>query len=261
MLKIIKYPQKWAIVCFFVFLFVSCKTNRVITGGELNTNLSSKAIVKAHYNNQLNFKTLVGKMKIDYSDGDNSKGISVSLRMEKDKAIWISAPLGIVKAYITPDRVTFYNKLEKNYFDGNFSYLSNLLGTELDFNKVQNVLMGQAIFNLKEEKYTTTIAEKKYQLKPKNAGVLFKTLFQIEPKNFKIAMQQIAQPLKKRLLKIEYKDYQIVQNSIIPNDIEIEALDSGDKKNIAITYKNIELNKPLRFPYKIPKGFKKIALK
>lgn len=260
MFKNIFSLQKYTLLCLFVFLLFSCKTNKIITGGELDANLSSKAIIKAHYSNQLNFKTLAGKMKIDYSDGSDTKGLTVSLRMEKDKAIWISAPLGIVKAYITPDRVTFYNKLEHNYFDGDFSYLSNLLGTELDFNKVQNVLLGQSIFNLKGKKYSTTIADANYQLKPKNAEVLFKTLFQIEPKNFKIAMQQIAQPLKKRVLEIQYRNYQVVQNNIIPNDIAIEAVDTNDKRNIGITYKNIELDKPIRFPYKIPKGFKKLDL-
>ena len=241
-------------------LILSCKSNKVLTGGTVDDKLSAKAIIKAHYQNQVDFKTVVGKMKIAYSNGESNQSVGVSLRMEKDKAIWISAPLGIVKAYITPDRVSFYNKLQNEYFDGDFSYLSNLLGTDLDFDKIQNLLLGQALFNLKEEKYDISVTEKNYQLKPRKVAGIFKTLFHIEPKNFKMATQQLSQPLKKRLLEINYKNYQEIENRVLPNEIGIVAINKTVKNTIAIEYRNIEFNRPLNFPYKIPKGFEEIVL-
>ena len=231
-----------------------------MTSGPVNANLSAKAIIKAHYQNELDFKTLRGKMKIDYSDGTESQGVSVSLRMEKDKAIWISAPLGMVKAYITPERVSFYNKLENEYFDGDFSYLSNLLGTDINFEQLQNVLLGQSLFNLREGKYDMQVTDAKYQLKPKKVASLFKTLFQIEPENFKIATQQLAQPLKKRLLEIDYQNYQKINKWVVPNKVLITALDKDTKNIIALAYRNMEFDTPLNFPYKIPKGYKEIVL-
>lgn len=250
-------------LCIGILLVVviSCKSNKALTGGEVNKNLSAKTIIKTHYQNEIDFKTLRGKMKIDYSNGDDNQGVSVSLRMEKNKAIWISAPFGMVKAYITPERVSFYNKLENEYFDGDFSYLSNLLGTELDFQKVQNLLLGQALLDLNEDKYDLEVADKNYQLKPKKAAELFKILFQIEPKNFKIATQQLSQPLKKRLLEIDYQNYQKINQYILPNAIFITAIDKDVKNTIAIEYRNIEFNNPMNFPYKIPKGYKEIVLK
>lgn len=242
-------------------LLSSCKSTKVITDGNADSGLSSKSLIKNHYNNQLVYKTISGRMKIDYSDGDSSQGVSVSLRMEKGKAIWISAPLGIVKAYITPKRVSFYNKLENEYFDGDFSYLSNLLGTELNFEKVENLLLGQAIFNLKQEKYHIAINSGNYELKPKKAQELFKALFQIEPQNYKMAAQQISQPWENRLLEIKYKNYQEIDKKIFPNEIGIVATDGDSQTLIEIQYKNIEFNRNMNFPYKIPKGFKKIALK
>src|SRR5690606_28803382 len=183
----------------------------------INEDISAKAVIRNHYYSHINFKTLSGRMKIDYSDGSATQSVSVTFRMEKDKAIWLSAPLGIVKAYITPDRVSFYNKLDNEYFDGDFSYLSQLLGTDLDFEKVQNLLLGDALFDLRDEKYSMDITNKYYQLKPKRSGDLFKTLFQIEPLNYKMASQQISQPWKKRLLEINYNDYQKISNWILPD--------------------------------------------
>ncbi|SIS37950.1 protein of unknown function [Zobellia uliginosa] len=241
-------------------LSLSCKSNKVLADGKVDGNLSAKAIVKNHYAHTTDFNTLSGKMRIDYSDGESTQGVSVSLRMEKDKAIWMSAPLGMVKAYITPGRVTFYNKLQNEYFDGDFAYLSKFLGTELDFEQVQNLLMGQALFNLKEAKYDATVVNGDYQLKPKKAMELFKVVFQIEPKNFKMASQQLSQPLKKRLLQVNYTDYQKIGKYILPQRIAVAAIEGGDRNTVDIEYRNIEFDQPMNFPYKIPKGFKEITL-
>ncbi|GGW38511.1 DUF4292 domain-containing protein [Arenibacter certesii] len=253
--------RNWAVIISMITLFISCKSTSVVKDGTVDENISAKSVIRNHYYNKLSFKTLSGRMKIDYSDGSSSQGVNVTFRMEKDKAIWLSAPLGIVKAYITPERVTFYNKLDNEYFDGDFSYLSQLLGTDLDFDKVQNLLLGQAIFDLRDEKYAVDIANNNYQLKPRKSGELFKTLFQIEPLNYRMATQQLSQPWKKRMLEVQYKNYQKVSNWILPNKVEILAMD-GDKSNsIQIEYRNMEFNKSLNFPYTIPNGFKEIALK
>jgi len=246
----------------FVLLIVvaSCGTKKLIGDGTASEKMSAKNVIRQHYLSQLDFKTLAGKLKIDYSDGEDQQRFAVSLRVQKDKVIWISAPLGIVKAYITPNRVSFYNKLDNEYFDGDFSFLSNLLGTELDFEKVQNLLLGQALFNLKDESYSVSVSEENYELKPRNPGTLFKTLFQIEPKNFKMASQQLSQPLRNRVLDIQYENYQKINKWIIPNEINIVATENDKRNTIDIEYKNIEFDEAVRFPYKIPDGYKEIVL-
>ena len=239
----------------------SCKSNKILSDAKADKSLSARVIIKNHYKNQLDFKTLAGRIRIDYSDGYATQSIGVSLRMEKDKAIWISAPLGVVKALITPDRVSFYNKLDNEYFDGDFAYLSQLLGTELNFNKVQNLLLGQALLDLREERYLAEVNGDNYELKPKRAMELFKPLFRIEPGNFKLAVQQLSQPWNRRLLEIRYKNYQEKDKRILPNEIGIVAIDSDQRTTIAIQYRSMEFNKRLNFPYKIPKGFEEIVLK
>lgn len=248
------------LVFLFSLVVLSCKTKKIISSDEVNQALPVKTIIKQHYNGELRFKTLSGKIKIDYSDGDTSQGVSVSIRIEKDKTIWLSAPLGMVKVYITPTRVSFYNRLQNEYFDGDFSYLSKLLGTELDFNNLQNLLLGQALTDLRKEKYGMQVVANTYELKPKKGLDLFKILFQIEPKHFKIATQQLSQPSENRLLQIEYQNYQKMAGQMLPNSIKIEATQGSDKTTIDIDYRNMEMNRTLKFPYKIPKSFKEIIL-
>ena len=244
----------------FLLTLGACKSTKSITGGEINPKLSAKNIINAHYSNEPKFKTLRGRVKIDYTNGDDSQGVNVSLRMEKDKVIWMSAPLGVVKAHITPNKVSFYNKLQNEYFDGDFSYLSHVLGTELDFDKVQNLLLGNAVLDLRKEKFNAYVIGGNYELKPKKARELFKILFQVEPKNFKIASQQISQPDSLRQLEAKYT-YQNVSGNVLPDEIKILAEDKGELTTIDLSFRNLELNKAMNFPYKVPKGFDKITLK
>lgn len=249
-----------AIVCV-AFTVFSCKSKKTLIEGSLDENLSAKAIIREHYQNALDFKTMSGKMRIDYSDGEDAQGVSISLRMEKDKTIWISAPFGVVKAYITPGRVTFYNKLQNEYFDGDFAYLSKFLGMELDFEQVQNLLLGQALLDLKETKYEVSVTGDSYQLQPKKALELFKVLFQIEPENFRMASQQLSQPQKKRLLQVNYSDYRKTGKYLLPQTIGIVAIENDQRSTVDIDYRNIEFDRPLSFPYKIPTGFEEIKFK
>lgn len=243
-----------------LFLFVGCKsTKTIVANGELSSRLTAKQLIKQTEKVESDFKTLVGKMKIEYIQKDRSEGTTVSLRIEKDKTIWMSK-LGLVKALITPTRVAFYNKLDNTYFDGDFKYLSNLLGTELDFLKVQNMLLGQSMFTLNDKDYEIDIFDQSYQLKPKKQRDLFELFLMFNPSHFKMDSQQIAQPKERRILQIDYLSYQKVDNLTLPSETKIFAIENEDQLVINLELKSVDLNEEVRFPFSIPSGYKKIEL-
>ncbi|SFU27430.1 protein of unknown function [Pustulibacterium marinum] len=256
-----KYISRVVIALSIITMAYSCKPKSVIGEGTVNNSLTAKKIIKNHYINDLEFETIRGKMKIRFDDGDNSQSFGVNVRIEKDKTIWLSESfLGMVKAYITPTHVSFYNRIDNTYFDGDFSYISKILGTEIDFEKLQNVLIGQAIFDLKEDKYTVNIVDNRYQLKPETDMVLFKRLFQIEPKYYKMALQQVAQPAESRVSSISYDSYEDIDGQPFPSNLTVTVEEPGKKTIIGIEYKNVEFNQKVTFPYNVPSGYDRIML-
>ncbi|WP_452225514.1 DUF4292 domain-containing protein [Lacinutrix chionoecetis] len=254
-------PQTITLILVLCIGLVSCKTSKTITeNGALNPNLSTKQIVKNSSKNLSKFNTLSARVKIESNDGKKSQSVSVSLRMEKDKTIWMSK-LGIVKALITPERVAFYNKLDGTYFDGDFTYLSELLGTELDFNKVQALLLGEPIFKPNAKDYDASVYENSYMLKPTNQDNVFELFLLFNPTHFKMDSQQIAQSQAQRLLQIDYTAYQKVKEEILPESIKVIALENDDQLQIDLELKGIELDENLRFPFTIPSGYDEIILK
>ena len=256
-------PKIITLILIVCIGLVSCKSAKTITAnGTLNPNLSARQIIKNNDKNNSKFSMLSAKVKINVIEGDKSKSYSLKLRMQKDSTIMlISSPITVAKAIITPKRVAFYNKLDGTYFDGDFTYLSKLLGTELDFNKVQALLLGDPIFKPNSKYYEASVFDKSYMLKPTNQNDLFELFLLFNPSHFKMDSQQITQPKERRHLEVNYLAYQDVEKEILPEDIKIIAIENDNQLIINLEYKGIELNQNLRFPFRIPSGYDQIELK
>ncbi|WP_308991816.1 DUF4292 domain-containing protein [Mariniflexile litorale] len=251
---------KYIVLLFLFFLICHCKASKTIGGGEANLNLNTKQLLRENAKKTPDFKTLQSRLKITYAQDGKEQSYTVNLRAKKDEVLWISAMFSVVKALITPEKVSFYNKLDNTYFEGDYKYLSDLLGTELDFQKVQNLLLGDPIFNLNANTYDVSVTNDAYMLQPKQQRELFEILFLLDPVHFKIKSQQVSQPKELRHLQIDYLTYQEVEKQTLPENIKVIATEADNKTVIDLEFKGITLNEDLNFPYKIPSGFKEIKL-
>lgn len=248
-------------ILFFGLLVLGCKSaKRISSSGELDTKLSAKQIIKAHEKQSLKFKTLQSKVKVEYIKGEQEQSHTITLRMEKDKVIWLSSAFAYVRAKITPEKVRFYNKLDNTFFDGDFALISDLLGTELNFENLQSILIGETLLNLNVQKYKADTFENSYTLTPKNQNALYEIFFLLNPSHFKTDSQQLSQTLEQRMLQIDYKNYQEVEKQTVPEQISIIAVEGREQTTINMQFKSVSLNNDLRFPFRIPSGFEEIEL-
>lgn len=257
---------KKIIALFFVsfsLLFLGCKGTKSVTEGGDSSLLSTDKIISFHRVANPNFKTLASRVQVVYDDGEKQQSITVSLRMEKDKTIWIRASiLGITlaKAIITPERVSYYETISNTYFDGDFSLLSECLGTELNFERTQAILLGQSIFPLNDTQYKSSVVSNQYKIEPKKQPYNFIHSLFLNSKNYKVLSGSVSQPGDNRLFSIRYGDYQEIDGGYYPGDILIDASENDEKTKISVSYKNIDINASVSFPFEIPEGFERIEL-
>ena len=254
--------------CIAIFvllmLFSACKGGKTVVGGvRADRALNISNIIATHRAASPNFKTLASRVQVVYRDDKKEQSITVSLRIKKDETIWIKASiLGITlaKVLITPDQVSYYETISNTYFDGDFTLLSKWLGTELDFEKTQSILLGQSIFGLDKSKYASLISDNKYQLKPKRQPHNFIHSLLLNPDNFKVFAGSLAQPENNRKLSLSYGDYQIIEGGHYPSEIFIKSSEGGNNTAIDVKYKRIDLNVSVNFAFKIPEGYEEIQL-
>lgn len=243
-----------------LLFFISCGGSKKITSIE---KTSVKEAITAHRAAMPDFETLAGRAQLVYETEEKLQSITVSLRMEKDKNIWIKASiLGITvaKALITPTRVSYYETVGKTYFEGDFALLGEWLGTPLNFQQAQNMLLGQSIFTLNPSEYRIEIFQDKFKMQPTQQPINFiHTLF-LNPDNFKIASEILSQPNDDRILSIRYGPYQEIEGQYFPTSIMINTSEKGSNTKIEINYKKIDRNVDVGFPFEIPQGYQEMRL-
>ena len=241
-----------------LLILSSCGGTKTVTGSKLS---SVKDIIASHTSAEPSFNTLAGRVQVVYEDDKKQQSITASLRIEKDAIIWIKASiLGITlaKVLITPDKVSYYESISSTYFEGDFDLLSDLLGTEIDFKKAQDILLGQSIFNLDASNYKSEIFLNKYKLQPKRQPQNFIHSIFLNSENLKVSTETLSQPNDERNLDIRYTDYQKINGIFYPSEIEINASEKDSKTRIKLKYKKIDLNVAISFPFRIPNGYEEI---
>ena len=254
-------------VCLFSSsVLVSCKAKAKVANESKSVDekrMSAERIIKNHYVNKNDFNTLYIKSNVRYSDDKQNQNLTAEIKIKKNEQILVSIRfLGITmaKALITPTTVSYYEKLNASYFEGDFSTLSKWLGTDLDFNKVQNILIGQAMDDLTKGNYKDSLVDQTYRLENISQNNIKKYFF-FDKEKFLLNKQEIAQIAENRKMQVSYSDYKLYNESPIPSAIAINAEQDKGKTEINLDYNTITINEELTFPYSVPNGYKRILIK
>jgi len=264
--KQIELMKKYFILyIFFIGLLSGCKSTKITT--EVKSNIKPLTIEQIFENQKianLNIHTVLAKIKVKYITAKKTQNITAKLRVKKDTTIWISLTaiggIPIAKMIITPYSVRYYEKLNKTYFDGNFSLLNHWLKTDLNFNKLQNMLFAQPIIPSDSGKFLLDITNKSYQLSSKKKIDNTKVTYWINPTNFKLDKQQFSKN-KKEYLSFNYLGFDTSTSFRYPNKMFVIAASKKQTIKINLTYKSLKFDLPLNFPFKIPKGYKQLKVK
>lgn len=245
---------------------ISCKTQQKkvqeqAVSQEEVVDTKVKDIIQKHYENGLNFQTVSIRAAADYADKKQSVSINADIRIKKDEIIWINLKffgIPMAKALITPTRVSYYEKANNTYFDGNYSILTKMLGTDLDFQKVQNLLLGRPIDTLTKEEFIAEIADNLFLLRSKKKSDIEKT-FSFETANYLLKKQFVNQTSKNRNVLVNYPAFTNQDNIFLPTGVSILA-NQQDQVKIDVAYKKITFNESLSYPYVIPDGYSQIKI-
>jgi hypothetical protein len=260
--------KKIALVLVLSVFILSCKSKAIaVTASNepfaVSNEMSAKKIIENYYNNKNQFSTLYIKSSARYADNKQTQNVTAEIKIKKDEQILVSIRfLGITmaKALITPKTVSYYEKLNSSYFEGDYSSLSQWLGTDLDYNKIQNMLLGKAIDDLTKGKYQESLFEQTYRLDDTSNKNTKKSFF-LDAHTFLIEKQEITQTAEERMIKVAYGDNKVYNESTLPTSVLINTFQKKGNTEINLEYNSVSFNEELSFPYSVPNGFKRIIIK
>jgi len=252
-MKLYKYI---AILCIF---FTSCNATKNATAGSKTKLISAKKVLKKHKALTFDKKTIDAKLKMNFKNEKQTVGFSVKMKIKKDEVIWLKGTkiITVFKAKITPEKVSFYSPYYKNYIEGDFKTLQNVLGTSVNFQQLQNMLLGQAMFDT-SQKHTVQLDDQQYILTPKKQLNLFDVFYWINPSHFKLDKQAVVNKSNGQRLDIVYPSYKEINSTLFPEKIQIIGKAKNKNSNIDISVKSITFDQEISTPFSIPSGYKEI---
>lgn len=251
--------KKWFLATTLLFLLtiISCKPKGFIAEAKATKPMKTEKLVQNHYELDKNFNTAYIKADVQYKDPKESLNLSADIRIQKNEKILISIRffgITMAKGLITPTEVKYYEKSGGSYFEGDYTTLSKWLGTDLDFTKVQNMLIGEAFDNLQNGKYESSVENGLYKLEDKSSKGTLKT-FLFEASMYLIKKQEIQQLKQNRTLTVDYPNHKQYDKISFPTALNIDALNQGKKTQINIEYTSVKFDDELSFPYSVPSGY------
>ncbi|SDG79002.1 DUF4292 domain-containing protein [Psychroflexus sediminis] len=242
-------------VLVLLIAFSSCKSSKVEGSTKAK---SARVVLNTFEDNLAGFKTVNGRIKAGYISEDNSQSISITYRIEKDKAIWMSAKvmglLPVAKVYITPDRLQYYEKINRTYFDGDFALAEEFLGVEVNFENLQNLLIGRPMYELKRNQML--FDDNAYVFLQNIKSILAYSAI-IDSRQFELKSQSLRN-VKNESLDINYSRFQSVGQKNFPSKLIMTAKKDEEVVVIDLEYRSVIFDEDLSFPFSIPNNYERI---
>ena len=266
----------WLFIIFIGSLTFSCKVQEKNNVKLKIKTRSPNFLVKKLKSNEFQFETISAKAAVSVIDSaDKKKSFKTHIRIRKDSVIWMSITSFSIEAArvtITKDSVKFINRLNKEYFIGDFSYINRVFGTDLDYQMMEALLIGNSLdFDVnerinsrvdrkKELYYLGTVKKRKVKKELKKEKVKIKgegLVLWLDPISFKVRELLLTSPGNHRSLAGAYSDYKEVEEQLIPFELRF-LLKATRSNTLEIKYSKFSSGKSLAYPFKISSKYVQI---
>lgn len=282
-------------------LFSGCRSKKNAVTQEPLRDRSAGYLLKRYERNEFKYNWMGMKIDAEYKSLGETQGFKANVRMKRDSVVWfsISPALGIevFRVRITQDSLSYVSKIPDNkyYFTGPYEVLNEIVKTDLDFDMLQEILVGNAIGLEKDEgKFRTEVNDNKYLLISKYkrrvrrvVGIddrkldpndtitvnpndrrfqravrrkeedLIVSRYWLEPENFRLVRSIFDDLLRQRTVTIEYSDFKQEEEQTYPTHCKMHVRDANGEISIEYDVIRIALNKAYETDLDVPDDFER----
>ena len=244
-----------------IAVLTSCSARKKVVKvtPDVNNNVVNTSNANADYLiNNLDFHTFSGRAKAKIEFGEDKQDVTMHVRIQKNKAIWISVTglLNIegARLLITPDSVRILNKLQGEYLAKPFKYIHKYTGEGVNFGVLQDLLTANVSSDLlRTDKMTVAKATEDVQL----VGVKDELSFQYSLNNkFRPKVFRLSTVGSGSSLEAFYSAFNDVTGYNFPQNQNIKLRASAMQVDAIVNYNKIDFNQELEMPFTVPAKYK-----
>ena len=239
-----------------IFLFVSCKRDFVSIE-------SSKIAIDDFIVEEIDYKYLSTKSKIQYKNVNQLINATLNMRIEKDSKIWFSVrvALGVeaARGLITKEEFIIIDRVNKQVIISTPDIIEREFKIKLNFEQLESIFTGNLLYDistsdelLKEGSYFK-IVQQKESIQSQNL---------VNTKTSKIEKLILFDEITNYLLTVDYENFKPLGKILFPGRHLFTSVSYVDNSsvpvitNINFNFKEVErTNKPLKFPFNVPSKY------
>jgi Domain of unknown function (DUF4292) len=209
---------------------------------------------------QTEFESLKVKSKIDIRSAKLNQTIPASIHVKKDSVIWLSVSIGleVARVSINSDSLFFMDRINRKHYKFSFEELSQQFHFPFTYQMMQSLLVGNLPIAIDSSDLYAQNTDFKSLIQKRNE-VEITNKFELS-QNRLFAIEAIDHKSESKL-NVIYKNFVVIDNFEVPRNITLQI---SNQKKIPASTVNIEiehtkfdfLDRTLRFPYSVPKGFR-----
>jgi regulator of sigma D len=247
---------------------VACKSKKGIISQQAQETKQTpkmpnpKEVLLAEVSNQQNKITYYNSSgSVNYRDDKTKQELGINIVMEDGKYIFmnVTALLGITVARVmaTPDSLVLLDMLHRKAIIARYENLSTLIGVDLQLTQMQNIILGNSIFNHTTQCLVDTFPSGGIQL----FEVITQTLRQTSTyqPSLKVKQSIVSETGKKQEFKVDYTNAYTQGNNLFPSEYTINI---RAEKNMEAQFelKNFVFEKKKEIQFSIPKSYEIIRM-
>lgn len=243
-------------------ILTGCKVKKpatpsvIIPPTETKASFSKAEVLKKISDQQINFNTIVIKSKAELNMGNNNNSVSMNIRMQKDKVIWVSisafAGIEVARAFITPDSIKILNRLEGSVTKKPFSYIYQFASKQVDFKTLQDLFVGNALAGTLSPTSTVDVNAGQPHISGDLSGLTFALIFN---GNSNLLQSKLTDTRASQALTVNYGEYGMFSGQAIPQAVDIKSVVASKNVGIKLKYNYVGLNENTEFPFTVPNKF------
>ena len=274
---------------FILAVFLAgCKQTEKIAAPKKIKRYSVGKVIKKTNENSLKYETLsVKKVAVSLTIDGNTTSVRGSYKIRRDSIIQLYAqkmaiPVGKMEVNVDSFRMVYF--LDQELFVGKNSYLSKLMGMDVDFGVLQALLSNKMFSfrqdprdkdfkefscDIEDEMYKiSSIRDRKIRKFSKNEdkleryrnrmdeGHVIKQDIYIDPDSFVVRRMVFNDLENNKGLKLEFSNYEKVMDQWFPGLIKMQV--TGEKQlELSIELSKISLNDETNFGFSVSPKYKR----
>ncbi|MCA4776040.1 DUF4292 domain-containing protein [Empedobacter stercoris] len=250
-------------------LATACNTQKVAKVEKDNKTevvSASAKIIQQTLSKKSSFKDVIVRGKASTDLGN----VNATISIKNGQKISVNlSKLGYVgaSALITPEGFAAYEKLGKTYYEGDFSIANKLLNVDfIDYQKLQNLMLGKVFVDLNPTDYTASFANNQYTITyNKNQAIVASPTegeyiqTYIFDNGFRLIEAHLKDPKRKMEVDLTYNNWVKAGAEEFPKNVKIIIKDKKTRQ-VELEYNSFTFQET-NTPFSIPDGYKKKDIK